>query len=75
MTEINAGRFATITNIHDLAGKHNMAVTYVRLALGESVGFSEACDFASDHYLVRGLDTLPTILRASELFEGIDDAR
>jgi ATP-grasp domain len=75
ITEINAGRFATITNIHDLAGKHNMAVIYVRLALGESVGLIEACDFASDHYLVRSLDTLPAILHASELFESIDDAR
>jgi carbamoyl-phosphate synthase large subunit len=75
ITEINAGRFATITNIHDLTGKHNMAVIYVRLALGEAVAINEACDFASDYYLVRGPDTLPTILCASELFEGIEDAR
>jgi carbamoylphosphate synthase large subunit len=75
ITEINAGRFATITNIHDLAGKHNMAMIYVRLALGESVAIGEAHDFAPDHYLVRGADTLPAILRANELFDGIEDAR
>jgi glutathione synthase/RimK-type ligase-like ATP-grasp enzyme len=75
ITEINAGRFATITNIFDLTGKHNMAVTYVRLALGEAIGFSEAHDFAADHYLVRSLDTLPAVMHARELFEGIADAR
>jgi carbamoylphosphate synthase large subunit len=75
ITEINAGRFATITNIFDLTGIHNMAVTYVRLALGEAAGFSEAYDFAADHYLVRSLDTLPVVVGASELFEGIVDAR
>jgi len=32
ITEINAGRFSFATNIFDLTGKHNMAVTYVRLA-------------------------------------------
>jgi len=75
ITEINAGRFATITNIHDLVGKHNMAVLYVRLALGEPVEIREACDFAEGYYLVRALDTLPAIFQASEFFEGIEDAR
>ena len=72
ITEINAGRFATITNIHDLAGKYNMAVTYVRLALGDPVELREASDFAEDFYLVRSIDTLPAIVQASELFEGIE---
>ncbi|MGI9383309.1 MAG: ATP-grasp domain-containing protein, partial [Methyloligellaceae bacterium] len=35
ITEINAGRFAMITNIYDLTGRHNMAQSLVGLALGE----------------------------------------
>ena len=72
ITEINAGRFATITNIHDLTGKHNMAVTYVRLALGEPVRLRAARDFAEDYFLVRSVDTLPRIVTAHALFGGID---
>ncbi len=74
ITEINAGRFATITNIHDLVGKHNMAVLYVRLALDQPVKIREACDFAEDFFLVRSVDTLPAILHARELFQGSADA-
>jgi carbamoyl-phosphate synthase large subunit len=71
VTEINVGRFFMITNIFDLTGKHNMAVTYVRLALGEPVDIGEAYDVAQDYYLVRDLDTVPGIFHAEELFEGI----
>lgn len=69
ITEINAGRFATITNIHDLSGEHNMAALYVRLALNERVGIREACDYAEDVFLVRSVDTVPVLLHARELFE------
>jgi carbamoyl-phosphate synthase large subunit len=72
ITEINAGRFATITNIHDLTGKHNMAETYVRLALGEPVKLRAARDYAEDHYLVRSVDTLPKVVTGDALFEGIE---
>lgn len=72
ITEINAGRFCMITNIHDLTGRHNMAQTYVRLAFGESTGIDDARERVGEHYLVRDLDTLPTILPADELFEGIE---
>ena len=41
VTEINAGRFSSATNIFDLTGKHNMAVTYVRLAQGERLEVGE----------------------------------
>jgi carbamoylphosphate synthase large subunit len=71
ITEINAGRFATMTNIHDLAGTHNMAVTFVRLALGEQVRIPTSFDFADGYYLVRSVDTVPAIVHADELFEGI----
>ena len=73
ITEINAGRFATMTNIHDLAGKHNMATTYVRVALGKRVIIPNAFDFAEGFYLVRSVDTLPAVVRKEELFQGIED--
>jgi predicted ATP-grasp superfamily ATP-dependent carboligase len=75
ITEINAGRFCMITNLHDLTGRHNMAHSYVRLALGESTGIDDPYDRAGEHYLVRDLDTLPTVLPADALFEGIESVR
>jgi len=72
ITEINAGRFATMTNIHDLAGKHNMALTYVRLALGRKVEIPHAYDYAEGYYLVRSVDTLPAVLGKDELLEDIE---
>jgi len=72
ITEINAGRFATMTNIHDLAGKHNMALTYVRLALGKKVEIPHAYDYAEGFYLVRSVDTLPALLGKDELLEDIE---
>jgi carbamoyl-phosphate synthase large subunit len=74
ITEINAGRFATMTNIHDLAGQHNMAVLYVRLGLGEKVRIPRARDYAEGYYLVRSVDTLPAVIHGDELFQGIRDA-
>ena len=74
ITEINAGRFATMTNIHDLTGRYNMAVAFVRLALGERVRIPRASDFAEGYYLVRSVDTLPAIVQGDELSEGIVDA-
>ncbi len=75
ITEINAGRFLSGTNLFDLTGKHNMASIYVRLALGEAVMIDPVYDVAPDFYMVRDLDTLPAIVHAEELFEGIEDAR
>lgn len=71
ITEINAGRFAMITPIYDLVGKHNMAATFVRLALDEPVEIREEYDINPDYYLVRDLDTTPGIFHADQLFEGI----
>lgn len=71
VTEINVGRFFMITNLFDLTGKHNMAATYVRLALGESVDLCDQYDVAEDYYLVRDLDALPGLFHAEELFEGL----
>src|SRR5258706_1247729 len=72
ITEINAGRFCMITNIHDLTGRPNMPRTYVRLAFGESTGIDDPREYAGEHYLVRDLDTLPMIVPADALFEGIE---
>lgn len=75
ITEINAGRFCMITNIHDFTGRHNMAATYVKLAFGEPAGVNDPYDAGGEHYLVRDLDTLPTILSAGVLFDGIERAQ
>jgi carbamoyl-phosphate synthase large subunit len=72
ITEINAGRFAMITNLYDLTGRHNMAASYARLACGEAVDIDDPYDDPGEHYLVRQLDTLPGIFGAGELFEGIE---
>ena len=75
ITEINAGRFAMITNIYDLTGRHNMAVTYVRLALGQPVDIPDTDDIAEDYYLVRDLDTTPGIFHADEFFDHIHEVK
>jgi carbamoylphosphate synthase large subunit len=75
VTEINVGRFLTGTPIFDLTGRHNMSVTYVRLALGEPVDIQHVYDVVEDYYMVRDLDALPDIFHADSLREGIEDAR
>jgi len=47
----------------------------VRLALDQPVQIDEAYDVAESYYMIRDLDTLPEILHADELSEGIEDAR
>jgi len=73
VTEVNAGRFFMITPVFDLTGKRNMAATYVRLALAESLGFRDEYEIVEDYYLVRDLDTWPAIHHADEFFEGIEE--
>ena len=75
ITEINVGRFITMTNLFDLVGKYNMAATYVRLALDKPFDIDEPYDAVDDYYFVRDVDALPGIFHADELFEGIRDAR
>ena len=74
ITEINAGRFSSATNIFDLVGKHNMAATFVRLARGERVEFGEVYDVLKDWYMLRDIDCPPRIFEGSELFDSIIDA-
>jgi carbamoyl-phosphate synthase large subunit len=75
VTEVNVGRFSLSTALYDLAGKHNMAAVYLRLARGEPVDLGEPYDAAPDYYLVRDVDTVPAVVHADELFEGITDLR
>ncbi len=74
ITEINAGRFFMAMNNFDVVGKYNMAVTYVRLALGEDVSLKEEYDIVDDYYMVRDLDTLPGVFHADAFFEGLEEA-
>jgi hypothetical protein len=73
VTEINAGRFITMMNFFDLTGTHNMSATYVRLALDEPVAIADPNDVVEDRYLVRGVDAVPAIFSADDLFEGIEE--
>jgi carbamoylphosphate synthase large subunit len=71
ITEINAGRFSSATNIFDLVGKHNMAKSFVRLALGMSVDIEDSYDAAPDWYMMRDLDGAPRIFHASNFYDNV----
>ena len=75
ITEINAGRFSSATNIFDLTGKYNMAVTYVRLAKREPVFVRDVYDVAEEHFMLRDIDGPPGIYNGADLFDEIVDAR
>lgn len=75
ITEINAGRFSNSAAIHDLLGEPSTVLTYVRLALGERVAVTRGRAYDDDHYILRHVDMPPSVLRASELSEGIRNAR
>ena len=75
ITEINVGRMLSGTPIFDLVGKHNMTLTYVRLALGEPLTIVDPYDAAEDHYMVRDLDTPPKIFKGEDLLAGVEDVR
>jgi carbamoyl-phosphate synthase large subunit len=71
ITEINAGRLSSGTNVLDLTGKHNMTLTYVRLALGDPVEFQGEYDAAEEYYMLRDLDSTPRVFHADDFFDGI----
>lgn len=75
VTDINAGRFSSATNIFDLAGKHNMAITYVDLALGDPVQLRDEYDATDDHYMVRDVDAAPQVFHADDFFDGIREVQ
>ena len=71
VTEINIGRFFMITNLFNLSGDHSMIDTYLKLVTGEKLDISNPFDY-SEKFLVRSLDTLPTVLSPEELTERLD---
>ena len=75
VTEINAGRFTSGTNLLDLTGKHNMTAVYLRLARGEPVDLHEEYEGTENHYMLRDVDAVPRVFHADEFFDGVQDAR
>lgn len=73
ITDINAGRFSSATAIYDFTGKHNMAITYVQLALGDPVELRDEYDAVEDYYMLRDVDGPPVVLHAEDFFEGIHE--
>ena len=71
ITEINAGRFFIGMTVFDNVSKHNTALTFVRLAIHQSLDLRDAYVTIPDHYVVRDLDMLPGVFSADELFAGI----
>jgi len=53
VTEINVGRVFSTTSLFDLTGKHNLALLYARLALGDDPGVRDEYDTEPDYYFVR----------------------
>jgi len=75
ITEINAGRFPSGTNVFDLTGRHNLAATFVRVALGQRVALRDVYEPAEGYYTVRDLDTPTGVFHEDDLFDRIVDAR
>ncbi len=74
VTEINSGRLLTAMTAFDGVGQHNMALLYVKLALGEAVSAGEPYDAVEDYYVVRDIDTPADVFHADDFFEGIEEA-
>ena len=74
VTEINAGRFFMAMTAFDRVLKHSIALTYVRLALGDPVDHGEAYDAVDGYYMVRDMDMQPAVLHADDFFDGVLDA-
>ncbi len=74
VTEINAGRFFMAMTAFDRVLKHNIALSYVRLALGERIDFGDAYDAVDDYYMVRDMDTEPGVFHADDFFDDVHAA-
>ncbi len=75
ITEINAGRFANVSTIHDATSSYNMTAAYMRLALGESVAARRPCRFPETCYVRRDIDMTPGVFQSNGLFDGMQDLR
>ena len=71
ITEINAGRFFIGMTAFDHVGTHNMSACFVRLATGEEVAIGDPYDCPPDYYLVRDLDTPPSVFHADDVLGGL----
>jgi carbamoyl-phosphate synthase large subunit len=67
ITEFNIGRFCMITPIFDLTGKINTAEAYVKCALDHPIENNYELDYEKDKYLIRQLDTLPTVCSKKDI--------
>jgi carbamoyl-phosphate synthase large subunit len=74
VTEINAGRFFMAMTAFDQVLKHGIALTYVRLALGEPVEVGAAYEPIDGYYMVRDMDLPPAVFHADDLLDGVHDA-
>src|SRR5262249_57491900 len=61
ITEINAGRFPAGAGIFNLTGKHNLALLYLRLGMGEPVGIRAEHHSTDQAYQLPALDALPPL--------------
>ncbi len=67
VTEFNIGRFCMITPIFDFSGKLNTAEAYIRCAMDLPIEPIEGLDYEEGKYMIRELDTLPTICTQKEI--------
>jgi carbamoyl-phosphate synthase large subunit len=71
ITEINIGRFFTISPVFNNVGRYNMAELFVKIASGESVHIDEADRFTDtgdeSYYLVREPDSEPLVITEKKL--------
>lgn len=68
ITECNVGRFCMITPIFDRTGKYSTPEIYIRSAFDDpSLSIDEPIDIDEGYYLLRELDTLPTIIHEREI--------
>jgi hypothetical protein len=70
ITEINAGRFPSGVTALLAIGKDNMVESFVAAATGAKVRVAaEPYGSASEYYMVRDIDALPTVFPAAELLK------
>lgn len=69
ITECNIGRFFMITPIFDLTGKYNTAEIHIRCAFDEDPHIEAPIDIEEGYFLLRDLDTTPTIVHETKLNE------
>ena len=71
ITEINIGRFFTITPVFNAVGRHHMADLFLRLAFGETITIDPDERFTDigeqETFLVRELDNEPSVFTGEQV--------